>query len=243
MTQAAIDAIEKSGIIIGYKTYLEFIRELIKHKEIIDSGMRQEVDRSKKAVELAMHGKSVAVISGGDSGIYGMAGLILEICLEQGLKIKDKEGFIKDYDIKVDIIPGIPAFVAASSLLGAPLMHDFASISLSDLLTPWETIEKKVKNAAEADFIIAVYNPKSIKRDWQLKKAIEIISAYRDFLTPVGVVKKAMRPAQEIIITTLSEVINIDIDMQTVIIIGNSQTYVYDNHVITPRGYQNKYEY
>ncbi len=243
MTQAAVNAIEKSRIIIGYKTYLDCIEELIKDKEVIDSGMRQEVDRSKKAVELAISGRQVAMISGGDSGIYGMAGLIFEICKEQGLKIWNKNNPIKDYDISVEVIPGIPAFVAASSLLGAPLMHDFASVSLSDLLTPWETIEKKLKNAAEADFIIAIYNPKSIKRDWQLKQAIDIISAYRDGLTPAGIVKKAMRPGQEIIITSLNEIINIDIDMQTVIMIGNSQTYIYDSHIITPRGYQNKYEY
>jgi len=241
MTLAAVNAIENSQIIIGYKTYLDFIEELIKNKKVIDSGMRQEVERCKNAVEYAKKGNKVAVISGGDSGIYGMAGLILDLCSEQGLKIRKDKNEKSEYDILVDIIPGIPAFVAASSLLGAPLMHDFASISLSDLLTPWETIEKRLYHAAEADFIIAIYNPKSIKRDWQLKKAVDIIMKYRNGFTPAGIVKKAMRPGEEVIVTTLDKIINIDIDMQTIIIIGNSETYIYENKLITRRGYHNKY--
>lgn len=212
---------------MGYKTYIDLIKGIIPDKVIFSTGMTREVERCQKAIELAMQGKNVAVVSSGDSGIYGMAGLVLELL----------EGDASH--IPVSVIPGVPAFCAAASLLGAPLMHDFASISLSDLLTPWETIKKRVEAAAAADFVIVLYNPKSKTRISQLKEAIDIISAHRNGNTPVGIVKNAAREEEEVKIATLKEFpLHYDfIGMTTIVIIGNSSTFAAGDKMITPRGY------
>ncbi len=188
--------------------------------------MTHEVERCRKAISLAKEGKKVAVVSSGDSGIYGMAGLIYELLGE-------------DAGVEVEVIPGVPAFVAAASLLGAPLMHDFASVSLSDLLTDWALIETRVEAAAKADFVIALYNPKSSKRVELLGRALEVIGRHRSPTTPVGIVRNASREGEEVMVTTLKEAPSFadKIDMLTVLIIGNSSTYTSLGRVITPRGY------
>ena len=176
MTLEAIKALEDSEVIVGYKTYINLVTEFIKDKEVIQNGMRQEIDRCKQAVEEAKKGKTVAVISSGDSGIYGMAGLILELAT-------------KEEDIKVKIIPGVTASIGAAAILGAPIMHDFCHISLSDLLTPWEVIEERIKCAAKADFVICLYNPRSKGRSGHLEKAFDLMKEYKNPNTPVGIVK------------------------------------------------------
>ena len=231
ITPYAQKAIKNSDVIVGYGTYLNLIQELIKDKEVISTGMTKEVDRCKKAVELAMTGKAVAVISGGDPGIYAMAGLVFEIIQEQG-----------DILPEIEVIPGISALNACAARLGAPLMHDFAAISLSDRLTPWELIEKRLAAAASADFVTILYNPKSMGRPEHINNARAIFLKHRSTETPVGIVKGAMRENESIIITNLRDMLNYDIDMQTAVIIGNSQTFIFDNRMITPRGYENKYE-
>jgi precorrin-3B C17-methyltransferase len=223
----------------------------------MSSGMRQEVDRCAKAVELAESGKRVSVICSGDPGIYAMAGLVFEILKSRESGVRSQEKGIPKLKIKnsklsslvtrhsslsVKVIPGIPALSASAARLGAPLMHDFASISLSDLLTPWEMIEKRLESAASADFVIVIYNPKSRGRQEHIKKARDIISRFRSSETPVGIVRAATRENEAIIITDLKNMLEHEIDMQSTVIIGNSQTYVWENRMVTPRGYSSKYQ-
>lgn len=224
MTIGAREALQACDVIVGYKSYIKAIEEISKGKEVFQFGMRKEIDRCKKAIELAHNGKLVGLVSSGDPGIYGMAGLILELASE------------KD-DIPIEVVPGVSAVNAAASALGAPLMHDFAVISLSDLLTPWEKIEKRLRCAAAADFVTALYNPKSTRRNWQIKTARDIFMQYRDVKTPVGVYAK-VDDEQRYIISDLASFVDLPIDMKTTIIIGNSQTYVTDGRMITPRGYK-----
>lgn len=216
-------------MIVGYTRYVDLIKPLIDGKEIFTTGMTFEVERCKKALEYARSGKTVAVVCSGDAGIYGMAGLILQLSMKEAAT-----------PVHVEVVPGIPAFVSAAAILGAPLMHDFASISLSDLLTDWDLIEKRVKAAAEADFVIALYNPKSSKRVEGLRKALSIISTVRSASTPVGIVRNATREGQSAIISTLGtvEAFLDDIDMLTILIVGNSSTLVSGGFMITPRGYE-----
>ncbi|MBI5048420.1 MAG: precorrin-3B C(17)-methyltransferase [Deltaproteobacteria bacterium] len=237
LTFKAKESLENCDVVVGYKTYIDLIRGVIPDKEIFSTGMTKEVDRCQKAIELALQGKKVAVVSSGDSGIYGMAGLVLELLqgpANPAFLLPDPRS-----PIPVSVIPGVPAFCAAASLLGAPLMHDFASISLSDLLTSWEKIKKRLEMASQGDFIIILYNPKSRTRVSQLEEAIGIISVHRNENTPVGIVKNATREEEEIKITTLKEMpAHYDfIDMSTILIIGNSATFVSHKKMITPRGY------
>jgi cobalt-precorrin 5A hydrolase/precorrin-3B C17-methyltransferase len=244
ITPYARNAIRKSDVVVGYDTYLTLIKELIKGKEVISTGMTKEIDRCKKAVELALAGKTVSVISGGDPGIYAMAGLVFEI-LKDCNALKDKNSSpITDYAsrIYIEVIPGISALNACAARLGAPLMHDFAVISLSDRLTPWELIEKRLEAASMSDFIIVLYNPKSRGRQEHINKARDIILKFRDPETPVGIVKAAMRDNEKIVITDLKDMLNHASDMQTTVIIGNSQTFAWNNWMITPRGYGNKFK-
>ncbi len=215
--------------VVGYKRYVDLVLPFIEGKEIHSRGMMQEVERCKIALDLAHAGKRVAVVSSGDSGIYGMAGLVLELALKESSAMPE-----------VEVIPGVPAFVAAAALLGAPLMHDFASISLSDLLTPWETIEQRVAAAAGADFVISLYNPKSKKRVVGLQKAIDIVARYREGSTPVGVVRNATRDDESVQLTTLDGLAEFyeSIDMLTIIIIGSSTTRSDGGYMVTPRGYR-----
>lgn len=225
MTVEALDAIEKSDAIVGYKTYINLIQELIEGKEVIENGMRQEIDRCIRAIEEAEKGKTVAVISSGDAGIYGMAGLILELVSK------------RNSNIEVKVVPGITASIGAAALLGAPIMHDFCHISLSDLLTPWEVIEKRLKLAADADFVICLYNARSKGRSEHLKRAFDIMSEFKSDNVPVGIVKDVGRKDQEIHVCTFGTMDFERVDMTTMVVIGNRSTFIDGDKIITPRGY------
>lgn len=233
ITNRAVVALQQSDCIIGYKTYVELIEPYVSAKSIVSTGMTEEVSRAQDAVKKAEAGQIVSVISSGDSGVYGMAGLVYEVLIEKGWT--EKEG------IEVEIVPGISAINSCASLLGAPVMHDSCTISLSDHLTPWTVIEKRIEAAAMADFVIALYNPKSGRRTRQIVEAQNILLKYRSPETPVGLVKSAYRENQNVVLTTLSEMLEHDIGMLTTVMIGNSSTFFYDNKIITPRGYQRKY--
>jgi len=248
MSQRAIDTIKRVDCIAGYTTYIDLIKDLIPDKEIISTGMTKEVERVEKAIDMALTGRSCALVSGGDPGIYAMAGLVFEICQKRDIKllrIQDKENQNSSGDsdktLALEIIPGIPALAAGAALAGAPLTHDFAAISLSDLLTPWEKIEKRLTCAAMADFVIVIYNPKSKKRDWQITKAQELILEHRNGSTPVAIVTGAMRENQNISFTNLDQIDTADIGMQTVVFIGSSTSLRYLDFLFTPRGYGGKY--
>lgn len=245
ITPYAQRVIRESEAIVGYDTYLDLVKELIKDKERFSTGMTQEADRCRKAVELAQSGKTVAVISGGDPGVYAMAGLVFEVLKSNQEAISSQQSAVNSTrqepkTIQVEVIPGISALNACAARLGAPLMHDFASISLSDRLTPWDTIEKRLEAAAMADFVIVIYNPKSKGRAAHLTRAREIILKHRTAETPVGIVRGAMRDNEEITVTDLQDLLTHEVDMQTTVIIGNSQTFVWQGHMITPRGYHIK---
>ncbi|WBW96176.1 precorrin-3B C(17)-methyltransferase [Oceanirhabdus sp. W0125-5] len=221
MTIKARKTIEESDIIVGYTKYLKMVEPLLEGKETYATGMRGEEDRCKKAIELAQD-KVVSVISTGDAGIYGMAGLILQI----------------DNNANVEIIPGVTASCSAASVLGAPLMHDNCNISLSDLMTPYEAIKKRVKLAAEGDFVISLYNPRSKGRPHYLKECLDIVREYRDGNTPIGVVRNALRDDQSVHISTLGNFDEEIVDMMSIVVIGNSNTYIENGRIITPRGYK-----
>ena len=226
ITPAVLEAVREANAIVGYKYYFQFIKLYVKPGcECIDTGMKRERERAEQAFELAEQGKTVVVISSGDAGIYGMAPLIYEM----------KKAH--QSDVEIESLPGISAFQKAASLLGAPIGHDMCIISLSDLMTPWEVIERRIKAAAVGDFVTAVYNPKSHGRYWQLYRLQELFLKNRSADTPVGYVRQAGREEQEIKITTLEKFDPEDVDMFTVILIGNSQSYIADGKIITPRGY------
>ena len=219
MTLRAVKAIEESDIIVGYTKYIE----MVKDKEIFKTGMRGEEERCREALELSKD-KKVALISTGDSGIYGMAGLILEMRKDEN----------------VEIIPGITASSAAGSVLGAPLMHDNCNISLSDLMTPYEDIKKRVRLAAEGDFVISLYNPKSKGRPHYLRECVDIIKEFRGEETPIAVVRNALREGESKEIFTLKDFNDEVVDMFSIVIIGNSKSYIKDGYFVTPRGYKIK---
>ncbi len=224
ITPAAADAIRAADVVSGYRTYIDLIPQLLDRQEVLSTGMRQEVERCREALRRAAAGKRVALVCSGDAGIYGMAGLVLE--LAAGL------------DVDIRIVPGVSAVQAAAALLGAPLMHDFAVISLSDLLTPWETIRQRLDAAGTADFVIALYNPKSRGRTTQIGEARDILLRHRRPQTPVGIVRNAARSGESVVVTDLATMLDHEINMFSVVIIGNSTTMV-DGHgrMITPRGY------
>ena len=221
MTLKAKQAIEESNIIVGYNKYIDMIKPLVEDKELFSTGMRGEEARCRKALELANENNTVALISTGDSGIYGMAGLILQM----------------QEDESVEIISGVTASSAAGSVIGAPLMHDNCNISLSDLMTPYDLIKKRVRNAADADMIISLYNPRSKGRPHYLREAIEIIKEYRELNTPVAVVRHALRDGQEYKLFTLENFDEEIVDMFSIVIVGNSQSFIKGGKFITPRGY------
>lgn len=223
MTLRAVKAIEECDIIVGYTKYIEMVKDLIKDKEIFKTGMRGEEERCREALELSKD-KKVALISTGDSGIYGMAGLILEMRKDEN----------------VEIIPGITASSAAGSVLGAPLMHDNCNISLSDLMTPYEDIKKRVRLAAEGDFVISLYNPKSKGRPHYLRECVDIIKEFRGEETPIAVVRNALRGGESKEIFTLKDFNDEVVDMFSIVIIGNSKSYIKDGYFVTPRGYKIK---
>ena len=222
MTLKAVEAIRKCDVIVGYTPYLEYLGDLLEGKQLFSTGMKGEIERCKVAIDMVREGCNTAIISTGDAGLYGMAGPILELA----------------EDVEVEIIPGVTAAFSAASELGSPIMHDYASISLSDLLTPWEVIENRLDKAAEADFVITIYNPKSKGRKNHLERAIELISKHRDGNTPVGIVKNSGRPHSEITITTIEKIDYAAVDMLSVLIIGNTNTYIKNDKIITPRGYK-----
>lgn len=228
MTFRAYEAMEKSDIIVGYKTYMDLIKEYYPGKEMKNSQMTKEVDRCIEVLKLAKEGKNVALISSGDAGVYGMAGIMLEIA---------------DGEVEVEIIPGVTATNAAAAIVGAPVMHDYVTISLSNLLTDWELIKKRLELAAQGDFVVSIYNPKSRGRVTQIEEAREIMLKYKPKTTPVAIVRNAGREDEEHVVTTLDEMLNHEINMLTIVIIGNANTFIKDGKMITPRGYSNKYEY
>ncbi len=246
MSNRAVQVIEQVDCIAGYTTYVDLIKELTKNKKIISTGMMKEVERVERAIETALTGESCALISGGDSGIYAMAGLVFEICEQKNIKLfrtlENQEVPCSEEYIELEIVPGIPALAAGAALAGAPLTHDFAAISLSDLLTEWEKIEKRLSCAAMADFVIVLYNPKSKKRDWQLKRAQELILEHREGSTPVGIVTGAMRENQEVSFTRLDQLDKATVGMQTILFIGSSASVRYMDFLFTPRGYSKKYD-
>ncbi|MFG5941797.1 precorrin-3B C(17)-methyltransferase [Salmonella enterica subsp. enterica serovar Weltevreden] len=217
MTMEAIEALQAAEIVVGYKTYTHLVKAFTGDKQVIKTGMCKEIERCQAAIELAQAGHNVALISSGDAGIYGMAGLVLELVSKQKL------------DVEVRLIPGMTASIAAASLLGAPLMHDFCHISLSDLLTPWPVIE--------TDFVICFYNPRSRGREGHLARAFDLLAASKSAQTPVGVVKSAGRKKEEKWLTTLGDMDFEPVDMTSLVIVGNKTTYVQDGLMITPRGY------
>jgi precorrin-3B C17-methyltransferase len=237
LTLKARDVILNADYVLGNSTYLDQMESLLGTQEIIRSFMGKEVERARKAVELAKSA-NVVMISGGDTNVYGMAGIVLEVAEHENL------------DVDIEILPGVTAVLAGASILGAPVVTDFAVISLSDLLTPWEVIEKRLNMAADADFVIGLYNPKSRKRKSNFARAIEIIRKYKADSVPVGLVKNAMRGEDEDqIVTTLGEVMNYEdwVDMSTAILVGNGESRIWKSPkkdmIITPRGYHKKYDY
>ena len=232
ITPAVLEAVQQADCIVGYKYYFQFVETYVKEGcKCIDTGMKKERERAEEAFRLAEQGKTVVVISSGDAGLYGMAPLIYEMQRERRSVDGDSVA------VSVEVLPGISAFQKAASLLGAPIGHDLCIISLSDLMTPWEVIERRIKCAADGDFVTAIYNPKSHGRYWQLYRLVELFLKVRSTDTPVGYVRQAGREEQEVKLTTLGAFDPEDVDMFTVILIGNSQSYTSDGKMITPRGY------
>ena len=233
LTARARAAIAEADTIIGYVTYIRLVADLVAGKEVIKKSMTEELDRAIEAYARAREGKKVALISSGDAGVYGMAGPTFEVLFQAG--------WTPESEIAVEIVPGASAINTCAALVGAPLTHDFCAISLSDLLTPWPTIARRLDAVAYADFVVALYNPKSGRRTRQVLEAQRIFLRHRDPQTPVAVVKSAFRPKQRIEFTTLEKMGEAEIGMLSTVLIGNSNTYVRDGLMITPRGYANKY--
>ena len=236
MTFRAKQVIIESEIIVGYETYVSLVEDLIQDKQVYRYPMTQEVDRANQAIEFAEQGKIVSLVSSGDPGIYGMVGLIYEI-------LADKKWTFND-GIYVECVPGVSSLNSCSALIGSPLMTDFAVVSMSDLLVPWEIIVKRVKAAALGDYVTVIYNPASKKRIHQLKDTRDIFLNYRKPDTPVAIVKGAFRESQKIVVTTLEKLLDYNdmLGMITTVIIGNSSTFNYNGLMINPRGYKSKYE-
>lgn len=235
MTFKAKHAIEESDTVVGYETYVNLVQDLIEGKDVYRYAMTQEVERAHQCVDLAKEGKTVSLVSSGDPGIYGMAGLIYEILAQSGWDPKN--------GLPVEIIPGISALNSCASLIGSPLMTDFAVLSMSDLLVPWNIIVKRVEAAAQGDFVLVIYNPASKKRIHQLQDTRKILLNYRSPNTPVAIIKGAYRESQSIVITDLENLPNYSdrLGMISTVIIGNSSTYTYKDLMINPRGYRSKY--
>jgi len=228
LSRCALEALERSEVVVGYKTYIELISGLLASKEVVSTGMTREVERCHLAIDRALEGKKVALVSSGDPGVYGMAGLAIELLEQRGAL----------GTVELEVIPGITSATAAAACLGAPLMHDFVVISLSDLLTPWEIIEKRLELAARGDFVVVLYNPASKKRTEQIRTARRIMLEHKSGETPVGIVRNVAREKEEKTITDLDHMLEHNIDMFTIIIIGNSHTRLAGKYMVTPRGYQ-----
>ncbi|OQW73097.1 MAG: precorrin-3B C(17)-methyltransferase [Proteobacteria bacterium ST_bin11] len=233
MTARARQAIAEADVVIGYSTYIKLVQDLLDGKEVIKKGMTEELDRSIEAYEHAKQGKIVAMVSSGDIGVYGMAGPTYELLLDSG--------WTPDDPIQVEVVPGSTALSSCASLVGAPLTHDFCSISLSDLLTPWPVIARRLESAARGDFVVALYNPKSGRRTQHIVEAQTILLRHRSPDTPVAIVKSGYRARQHIQLVRLAEMADCDIGMLTTVLVGNSSTFVRAGLMVTPRGYANKY--
>jgi precorrin-3B C17-methyltransferase len=226
LTPKARSEIENADVVVGYSTYIKLIQPIVKAgAEVVSGTMGREVERAKTAVAKAKEGKAVVMVSSGDPGVYGMAGVVLEVAAQEKA------------DLPVEIVSGVTAATAASAILGAPLVSDFAVISLSDLLTPWEKIERRLEAASSADFSIVLYNPQSQGRVEPLMKACEIMLKHIKPNTPVGIVRQAGREGENCKITTLKNLLNEEIDMVTTIVVGNSATKVVNSKMVTSRGY------
>lgn len=234
-TPAALKAIAESQLVVGYSTYIKLVRHLLEGKEIIKTGMTEEIGRARAAIERARGGATVSLISSGDAGVYGMAGLVFQVLKEMGWKRGDSP--------ELRLIPGMTALNSCASLVGAPLVHDSCSISLSDLLTPWSVIERRIEAAASADFVIGLYNPASGRRTRQIVDAQAIIRRHREGNTPVALVKSAYRDMEQVILTDLDTFLDYEIGMLTTVIIGSSNTFMFEGYMVTPRGYTNKYSF
>lgn len=232
-SRAALEAIAASDLIVGYTTYIRLVKHLIEGKEIIKTGMTEEIGRARAAVERARDGARVAIISSGDAGVYGMAGLVFQVLEEIGWKRGESP--------ELRIVPGMTALNACASLVGAPLGHDFCAISLSDLLTPWPVIERRLEAAAAADFVIGLYNPASGRRTRQIVRAQEIIRQHRAGTTPVALVKSAYRKLESAVLTDLDHFLDYEIGMLTTVLVGSTNTFMFEGYMVTPRGYTNKY--
>ncbi len=235
MTFRAKKVIEESDTIVGYETYVNIVQDLIDGKDVYRYAMTQEVERAHQCIDLAKSGKIVSLVSSGDPGIYGMAGLIYEMLAESDWDPKN--------GLPVEVIPGVSALNSCASIIGSPLMTDFAVLSMSDLLVPWEIIVKRVEAAAQGDFVIVIYNPSSKKRIHQLQDTIKIMLKYRKPTTPVAIIKGAFRDSQSVVLTDLENLLNHSdkLGMITTVIVGNSSTYNYKDLMINPRGYTSKY--
>lgn len=236
MTYRAKQVIEESEVIVGYDTYVSIVEDLISGKEVYRYPMTQEVDRANQAIQFAEKGRIVSLVSSGDPGIYGMIGLIYEILADKKWK--------RGTGIYVECVPGVSSLNSCSALVGSPLMTDFAVVSMSDLLVPWEMIVKRVEAAALGDYVTVIYNPASKKRVHQLQDTRDIFLKYRNPETPVAIVKGAYRESQAVVLTTLKDILNHSdmLGMITTVIVGNSSTYNYEGMMINPRGYRSKYE-
>jgi precorrin-3B C17-methyltransferase len=239
MTYRAKRVIEESEVIIGYDTYVSLVEDLIAGKEVYRYAMTQEVDRANQAIDFAEKGRAVSVVSSGDPGIYGMVGLIYEILAKKGWS---RQG--KDENIYVECVPGVSSLNSCAALVGSPLMTDFAVVSMSDLLVPWDIIVKRVEAAAMGDYVTVIYNPASKKRVHQLRDTREIFLKYRKPDTPIAIIKGAYRDSQELVVTTLDKMLEHQdmLGMITTVIVGNSSTFNYEGMMINPRGYTSKYE-
>ncbi len=224
MTGKAMDALRASDVIAGYGVYVDLVKPLFPEKEYLTTAMRKEADRCRMAIDAAMEGKTVSMISSGDAGVFGMAGLILELS--------------RDKDLQVEVIPGVTAALSGGAVLGAPLTHDFAVISLSDLLTPWDKIEKRLDLAGQADLCIALYNPSSHRRADYLQKACDILLRHVSPDTVCGAVRNIGREGESFEVMTLSQLRDYKADMFTTVFIGNSQTMNINGRMVTPRGYR-----
>lgn len=232
-TPAALRAIADAELIVGYSTYVKLVKHLIEGKEVVRTGMTEEIGRARAAVERARAGGKVAIISSGDAGVYGMASLVFQVLKEVGWKRGESP--------ELRVIPGMTALNSCGSLVGAPLGHDFCSISLSDLLTPWSVIAKRIEAAASADFVIGLYNPASGRRQRQIVEAQRIIRQHRAGDTPVALVKSAYRKLQTVELSDLDNFLDFEIGMLTTVLVGSSNSFMFEGFMVTPRGYTNKY--
>ncbi|MDE2841871.1 MAG: precorrin-3B C(17)-methyltransferase [Chloroflexota bacterium] len=233
LAPGAVAALQESEVVVGFRGYMEQIASLTADKEVVSMELGQELERASRAVDLAYDGASVAVVSSGDAGVYGMAGPVFRVLTDRNWDGESPA---------VITIPGVSALQSAASLLGSPLMQDFCAISLSNLLTPWETIQRRLEAASLGDFVVALYNPRSRRRDWQLLEARRILLEHREPDTPVGLVREAYRDDQRIVLTDLGSLEEkaVEVDMFTTVIIGNSTSYVLNGKMVTPRGYEEK---